>query len=183
MYLMRKTYVQQWEHQRLEKRNEVQVWRGGQPRPDIDPAKVSHVIEQMGYWRKANAIHQWFVTNVQDGEDDCKDYYVSREQLKELRDLCQLVLDGSVLIPGKVVTSIVYDEQNPKGREETKPDGMVVYNPELAEERLPTTSGFFFGGTEYDEYYIQDLQHTIDIIDPILAIEDDEADYYYHSSW
>jgi hypothetical protein len=48
----------------------------------------------VGYWRKANAIHQWFVNEVQSGEDDCKDYYVSREQLIELRDLCQQVVDN-----------------------------------------------------------------------------------------
>ena len=31
----------------------------------------SRIIEQVGYWRKANQIHNWFVENVQDGEDDC----------------------------------------------------------------------------------------------------------------
>lgn len=36
------------------------------------------------YWRNANAIHNWFVTNVQNGVDDCKEYYVFREQLVEL---------------------------------------------------------------------------------------------------
>lgn len=40
------------------------------------------------YWRKANAIHGWFVSNVQDGKDDCKEYYVSKEQLQQLRELC-----------------------------------------------------------------------------------------------
>ncbi len=44
------------------------------------------------YWRKANQIHGWFVRNVQDGEDDCKSYYVSRENLQELVDLCRKVL-------------------------------------------------------------------------------------------
>ena len=39
------------------------------------------------YWRKANQIHAWFVDNVQAGEDDCGDYYVSHEKLKELLDL------------------------------------------------------------------------------------------------
>lgn len=43
----------------------------------------------VGYWRKANAIHNWFVKNVQDGEDNCEKYYVSREKMTELRDLCQ----------------------------------------------------------------------------------------------
>jgi hypothetical protein len=45
------------------------------------------------YWRKANAIHGWFVENVQDGEDDCNPYDVDREQLVELRDLCKDILE------------------------------------------------------------------------------------------
>jgi hypothetical protein len=31
------------------------------------------------------------VDNVQEGEDDCKKYYVSREQLQELNDVCMKV--------------------------------------------------------------------------------------------
>jgi hypothetical protein len=41
------------------------------------------------YWRKADAIHEWFVENIQEGEDNCLEYYVSREQLCELAALCQ----------------------------------------------------------------------------------------------
>lgn len=44
------------------------------------------------YWRKVNAIHQWFVTNVQNGTDDCGDYYVSHKKLQELYDLVILAL-------------------------------------------------------------------------------------------
>ena len=46
---------------------------------------------KVGYWRKANQIHNWFVENVQDGEDDCKQYYVTREKLEELLDVCRTV--------------------------------------------------------------------------------------------
>lgn len=49
---------------------------------------------QVGYWRKANQIHGWFVENVQGGQDDCRSYWVSKEQLIELRDLCQRVIDS-----------------------------------------------------------------------------------------
>jgi hypothetical protein len=45
------------------------------------------------YWRKANAIHGWFVENCQDGDDDCKEYEVDREQLETLRDLCKDILE------------------------------------------------------------------------------------------
>jgi len=55
--------------------------------------RVKNVTFEAGYWRKANAIHKWFVDNVQEGKDECQEAYVEREQLKELRDLCQEVLD------------------------------------------------------------------------------------------
>ena len=48
------------------------------------------------YWRKANAIHNWFVENVQDNNDDCGSYYVSVEKLTELRDACISVVERKV---------------------------------------------------------------------------------------
>jgi len=52
---------------------------------------------EVGYWRKANAIHKWFVNNVQDGEDDCNRYEVSVKQLLQLRDLCEQVVENNNL--------------------------------------------------------------------------------------
>jgi len=52
------------------------------------------VSVNIGYWRKASAVHGWFVERVQDGEDDCGDYCVSLEQLYELRNRVQMSLDG-----------------------------------------------------------------------------------------
>jgi hypothetical protein len=43
------------------------------------------------YWRKANEIHNWFVQNIQNGEDDCNSYFIPREKLKELVNLCKTV--------------------------------------------------------------------------------------------
>jgi len=49
---------------------------------------------------------------------------------------------------------------------------------ELARELLPTCSGFFFGNTDYDDDYFEDLENTVDQLDGL-----EEADYEYHSSW
>lgn len=43
------------------------------------------------YWRKQNAIHNWFVNNVQDGQDDCGEYHVSKDKLDELLAVCEEV--------------------------------------------------------------------------------------------
>ena len=54
----------------------------------------------------------------------------------------------------------------------------------LAEELLPTQSGFFFGGTSYDEYYFDDLKNTIKICENALKTTDfDTQAIYYISSW
>lgn len=59
--------------------------------------KGKSVRFEVMYWRKANQIHNWFVKNVQDGEDDCREYEVSTEQLSELVDLCKKVLANKEL--------------------------------------------------------------------------------------
>ena len=54
------------------------------------------------YWRKANQIHKWFVDNVQQGQDDCDNYYVSQDKLIELLAICKHALetkDPSLLPP------------------------------------------------------------------------------------
>jgi hypothetical protein len=59
---------------------------------DFEPKEVSFRVK---YWRKANAIHRWFVNNVQDGVDNCAEYYVSKEELITLRNICVEILDDN----------------------------------------------------------------------------------------
>ena len=146
MYLSKKTYVKYWDHNG-DNNYDVKVTKAGNP-TKIDPKKVSYITEEVGYWRKANQIHQWFVDNVQGGVDDCRDAYVERGKLEELLNLCKIV-------------SIDKDK---------------------AEQLLPTASGFFFGGTGYDEWYYEQINETIEILEE--ALSDEEADHFeYHSSW
>lgn len=113
-----------------------------------DASPVKEVAIDVGYWRKANAIHEWFVKNVQGGEDECRPHYVSREQLTELKQICEEVLEDRA----------------------------------LAAKLLPTASGFFFGSTDYDQYYFEDLEHTVKVIDGALALPND-WELEYRSSW
>lgn len=53
-----------------------------------------NVSVNIGYWRKASAVHGWFVEHVQDGEDDCGNYSVSIEQLYDLRNQVEMSLEG-----------------------------------------------------------------------------------------
>jgi hypothetical protein len=65
--------------------------------PKMKSFKIEEVKFEVGYWRKANQIHNWFCVNIQNGEDNCKSYYVSEEKLKELLKLCKKVLANKKL--------------------------------------------------------------------------------------
>jgi hypothetical protein len=51
-----------------------------------------------------------------------------------------------------------------------------------ADGLLPTSAGFFFGSTEYDEWYFGGIDETIEIIEMALAMPE-EWEFQYHSSW
>ena len=98
---------------------------------------VTHIDRyEIAYWRKANAIHNWFVNTCGDGIDECQLIEVSADQLKDLRSKCIKVLA----------------------------------NHDVAKEELPTASGFFFGGTEYDEYYFDIIKYTLKIVNNLLKL-------------
>jgi hypothetical protein len=100
------------------------------------------------YWRKANQIHSWFVREVQGGEDNCGEYYVSSDKLIELLAICKHSLENK--------------------------------DPAL----LLPQGGFFFGSTDIDEWYWNDIKSTISQLERILALpEFDNLSFYYNSSW
>ncbi|MFZ2992647.1 MAG: hypothetical protein WA061_02920 [Microgenomates group bacterium] len=175
-YFTKKIYVgAQYEHRNVT--GNINIFVGGK-KLDVDFSKVSQIEEAFGYWRKANAIHRWFVESVQDGEDNCKEYLVDEYDMKNLLALCNKVLEESVLIDGKLFAGTSYS----KGvGTKIWEDGKVISNPEIADALLPTGEGFFFGGTGYDEWYIKDLEYTKELMEKALACKD--GDFYYSSSW
>jgi hypothetical protein len=190
MYLSKKTYVQNWNHTPEERKTKLTVKLGGKKHPAIDTKKVTYIQEEVAYWRKANHIHQWFVDNCQDGNDDCRESWVDREQLVELVELCKEIRDNCPLVKGKVQNGYTFGEDGEKIFNMV--DGELMTNTEFAEERLPTQEGFFFGGTGYDQWYMQDILDTIKVLEAELK-KYDELDkqglglglpeYYYRSSW
>ena len=140
------------------------------------------ITEQVGYWRKANQIHNWFVEHVQDGVDDCNYHReVTEEDLNELLDVCQLVLNNCNMTYGQIQNGweIKDGKQLP-----IMVSGKYVEDPSVAEKLLPSTSGFFFGSTAYDQYYVEDIKKTIEIVKKVLETTDfDTQMIYYISSW
>ena len=146
MYLRKKKYIgANYEWNKVT--GIVDIYKNGKQVP-ITLNKIVNIEEEAGYWRKANAIHKWFVDNVQEGVDDCKEYYVPEGKLKELLSICK----------------------------------EISKNHDKAEELLPTQMGFFFGSTDYDEWYFEDIDNTIKIIENVFK-DNDYSDIYYQSSW
>ena len=64
----------------------------------------------------------------------------------------------------------------------------VLLQPAIAQDVLPPQSGFFFGSNEIDEWYMDDMKHTITQIDNALKdipIDASPWDYsfIYQASW
>jgi len=55
-------------------------------------SEIQSVKLNLAYWRKVNWIHNWFVENVQGGQDNCGEYYVTRDQLEDLKNLCDEII-------------------------------------------------------------------------------------------
>lgn len=139
MYLSARTYVSGWSHSdKKEQAQFTKMLEAAGVKPDaIAPGSPhGHIELCVGYWRKANAIHGWFVKNCQGGKDECQVTDVSREDLTRLLNDCKQQLE----LKGKKTGDV-----------------------------LPPVSGFFFGSTEKDEGYWQDITDTITIIEKVLT--------------
>lgn len=144
MYLTAKRYV--WNHKDEDKALQDQL--DDVMKDDLaEGMRVKEVSVDAFYWRKANHIHKWFVDNCQDGEDDCREYWVDAKQLVQLKELCE-----SVLLQKDV--------------------GL-----------LPTADGFFFGSTDYDEWYWSELEETAKGLEKVLKLDASKWDFYYRASW
>ena len=118
---------------------------------------VVYITCRKGYWRKANAIHNFFLERCSRGldEENCngRDLAVYPEQLKELLGICEELLK----LKGKAFKK-------------------------RASELLPTAEGFFWGSTGYDKWYRQDLKETVKIIKS-LNMDDNLVDIIYNADW
>lgn len=66
----------------------------------------------------------------------------------------------------------------------TRCNSILENNDEkLSEELLPTQSGFFFGSTDYDDYYFESLKHTQEKIQGILNHFQGYQKFIYQASW
>lgn len=179
--------MKNWDMYKPEERYSVRVERGGTPIDGIELHRISDVYEELIRWHKANHIHSWFVHNVQNGSDNCAEYYVSEKNLRELRNVCQRVINGSKLVPGEAYAGQSWDSGKQEWVALRRP-GLVIEDPSVAKALLPTRAGHFYGSQEYDEDYLDEVVRTCDWIRRTLENGHDDkwgllGDIYYSSSW
>lgn len=168
MYLHRRHYIGgMYDFKEVE--GEINISIEGKRLP-IDLKKLEYIEERVGYWRKANQIHHWFVINVQGGVDECRPFDVDIDQLKELLRLCKEVYSKIKFVKKDDFTE-------------------VIENADEIASLLPTSEGFFFGSTDYDQWYSADIWETIAILETVIK-EDEEyrklgfdPEYEYLASW
>ena len=182
MYLHKKTYVKNWEHNGPDNQHQITVNKGGVTRTDIKPERICYITEEVAYWRKFNALHGWFVNECADGVDECQSIYVGEDKLKELLELLKKV---QMIINQSELKVTVLKDWNGDDYEQK------VYNcEEKIKELLPPTQGPFFGGYEVDEWYKENVDETVTIIEDLLKEQEASKEHglwsshiYYQASW
>ncbi len=86
MYLSAKRYLWSFNEHDQALANKIDEMIGG-----ASLGHTNEVRKEAFYWRKAWAIHHWFVINAQEGDDNCGEYFVSRDLLRNLLDTLKKV--------------------------------------------------------------------------------------------
>jgi hypothetical protein len=136
---------------------------------------------EIGYFRKVNCLlpHFGYV-------DNCEYLEIERWQIEDLvykaKEL--LAIYESFSAKNQLLNiDLRYFKEIYKNNEETcdekcqiiqqKIDSLWAPFEEVAEQKLPTTSGCFFGSQEYRDWYVADLKEIVEIFEKIL----DETDF------
>ena len=90
MYFTAKRFVSSWREEDKVIQSKISKTAPGFV-TEWEPQEITYKVAT---WRKANQIHNWFVENIQGGEDDCKEYYVSSENIIKLYDTVVKCLGG-----------------------------------------------------------------------------------------
>ena len=80
MHLYKRMYTKNWNH--TVKRKEVTVKVDGEEVKGFD--NPSYIIQEIGYWRKFNALHGFIVDNFAEGNDNCQEIWLDYGDVKKI---------------------------------------------------------------------------------------------------
>ena len=189
MYLYRKNYLDYDKKETIKEALGKEVYKKKLPEDFKLPEPLKEALEhiencaefdeEVAYWRKANMVHGWFVRNCESIREDIEIKVTYQDLVKLLEDVNE-VLENTVLVKGKVHIGTKFSGDKV---EEEYADGLIVKDSSVAEELLPTTEGFFFGSYDYNEYYIQDLKDTVEILNKIIKESNEDDEFLYYASY
>jgi hypothetical protein len=137
----------------------------------IDGRQVASIEFELGYWRKAYHIDEWLSERCDD------DGYAPHEVLAELPRVCVKVMQVAKIVPGKV--SYGYSIGRDGERLHDWHDGKVIENWEEIEALLPIGYAKIEGIFDYNEYYIEQVEYTIKVLDAAMQAR---GSVYYSAS-
>lgn len=140
-------------------------------------------IEEIGYFRKVNCLLPFFGY-----EDNCKYLAVTEDQIKELVKVAKELLKkhhaiNSSILSYQEILKVYKDNKKKRMEILENMDALWKNFAKIAQENLPTTSGFFFGNTEYNEWYINDLTEIVNVFEKILDSTDFDIDQILMYCW
>ena len=145
---------------------------------DLDVSNIAWG-EENAYWRKANQVHKYLCDNGEVIREDTE-YIVSKQVLVNLLEICKKIKEIAVMKKGPI--------ENGKTLQGGKwvsniEEGEYIENVGEIEALLPTQDGFFFGSTYYDKWYMEDIDLTIEQLEPIINNLKDDEETLYYASW
>ena len=113
---------------------------------------VTYYAEEDAYFRKVNFIYHYCQPKL---VDECA--FVTKDDLEDIIERCDKILEGLKF----------------KGEE-------IPYEKiDLAQELLPTQSGFFFGSTDYDKWYFASVKDARRQMKKLLRGFNEDTDVIY----
>lgn len=128
--------------------------------PLFDEQKNNIEYIEVLYFRKVNFLLPFF-----NYEDNCSVIQITKEQVEELIKRCNQVLDFYI--------ELTMDDK--------ELDEFELYNN--VKDILPTQAGFFFGNTDYNEYYIESVKYVKNDFEDLLNSFDFENEELVMSCW
>lgn len=135
----------------------------------------------IGYFRKVNCLLPHFGY-----EDNCEILEIEKSQIEDLVYKAKELLAIYESFGDKIRLlniDLRYYKEIYKNNEETcnekcqviqrKIDSLWAPFEEVAEQKLPTSTGCFFGNQEYRNWYVSDLQEIVAVFEKVL----DEIDF------
>ena len=169
--LQAELYVKNWPHMSMDRLHFITTEGPNVKIMEAFADNISYITYDLITWRKENHIHAWFVDHCNGGEDNNGKFFVNKEEFIEFILTCEVIVrdwDKSEKTIKDVYNGITWE----KGVHTvlTRKDE-VAKDINTAKALMPTRSGFFFGSTEYDKYYIESLRHALKTFKPLIENE------------